>query len=1674
MRKLLVPAGILAVAGLALMPHRAPSQTTCSDDAARNLMATSLMDTLLNPSKAEDNEFFTSNRGGNPNLMFVIDTSGSMERLPPDGPGSLGGGGAARPAGAVIREFDSTSQQNTAFTGDRVVGCFLDATFTSTANVGDNAMLKAIEERRFYSPCGEAVDSTLIGDLYRGHVGLAPGGVDYAAQMVKCPYYIPSDSQKKGDPGFDPDYYPKSPTGTETTAGGTSPAFFGRDLVFHDSNYLGDDYGTTSTYAATTTSFKHNFGNGWTNDAVYPAKAGGSKATIDSFCDLQGTKAQGSSNRAAICKKCLKEAGWYYDGVVLEDVNQAQYPSVWYTGNYLNFFPPKFLVAKKIVKDVIAVQSKVRMALAHFDNSGTNQGAAFDQAFNPTCDMPDSSFDSNRSSYVNTVNALAFGGGTPLAESLFDVGRYYHSTNLPWFGTSWNETLPSGHNLDNKNKLAVCFSCQTSSVILLTDGEPNDDDGDSLPSKATTLADANGKKAGDTNTGIRGITSTVCPQCDNFSGGEEYKDNLAKLAWYLHNLDLRDDKEATTDCLTNGGKQVLDVYTVGFATSQLPSANKILSAAAAAGGGLFVAADNPAVLKQGLANIIEVINTRSTSFSVATVSTLQTTSGRAVIIPRFEPNKTSRWKGHLLRYDLYSEFVNACDAKADGTGTGDFDCDGSCTSVFLQDKPASSSDNPDFITEDGAGNFVKSGSEPTCTQAPRCQTTTGKTCSAPSSESADPWWDAGELLAGPPCSDAGCLSSPKWKSRTVWTVVDSNADGKIDRDDTVTRLQATDSVADAVIPYLGLGGGSVCEKLAQQLETAQDAASATGVRASQRDCAKTLIRLVLGADVFNSMGKKTGFPAASQDDLWDRDWILGDIFHSSPVVVDPPLPRKGVICPNGLSNQCLQSLWETPTKNGKEAYDGYAESDRYKNRRKVVLVGANDGLLHAFDGGGWHGNTTPGVHNDLADDPATPIGVLDESLPPFNGYFDRGSGRELWAFLPPDMISKLPLLLDAEHQLFVDGTPMVRDVWVDGTSNGLGSGSADDVKEEEEYHTVAVVGERRGGTHYFALDVTDATADGSEPGFLWIYPQPNDKESLDFGETYSDYLPRPPPIGPVRLEADSQTGVANSDTPRMALGASEVPYHERWVVFLNGGFDPQYLRGRGVHMADVWTGEELFDFSYSSDATKVQNALRFPVPSAVGMTGWGANVKRESGETNQFFFDTATFGDAGGQLWTLRFHEPGKVGADGRVTNWFGGRTFQMGVQSQACKFCAGQPFFNMTANIPLPTNGAYRVYAGSGDRYNLLDLSGGTCGPDNIRACVLRGCKVELLKDANLLESAELGSAKRGLSQSACNDMTSDQADGTAATCVVNGKAKVAIYCPSNASTATTTKDVQAGCTEEADGYACTRGTKADGAKLPDLTTPITLGNWFFSMLVFEETGDRAIFTDEAGAASYDGARLWLNQTGLDGAYRLSGTSTKSAGIVTIAASDTNPSTLATAESKGWAIYYNQGPTVTADSHTYNVHWADERSSSGSSTLGDIFWNTIQPASGEVTSNVGNGSCKVPKCGTIEARRIATKYGANVETGGLPLRLKDSSGAVVRAIRSSLLVPTQADQPTVFVNQRGEIAVGLTAVNPERGATNVGMTDPIDPSMDYGWMEVSESLHACRHAASAAAAVCK
>ena len=280
---------------------------------------------------------------------------------------------------------------------------------------------------------------------------------------------------------------------------------------------------------------------------------------------------------------------------------------------------------------------------------------------------------------------------------------------------------------------------------------------------------------------------------------------------------------------------------------------------------------------------------------------------------------------------------------------------------------------------------------------------------------------------------------------------------------------------------------------------------------------------------------------------------------------------------------------------------------------------SNDGMLHAFDAG-------------------SPISGGTRDLD-CNLRFDTGTGGERWAFIPPDMLPRLKDLLDL-HQYTVDGNVMLRDVWVD--ANG------DRTKQKAEFHTVAIFSERAGGTQYVALDVTNVDA----PVMLWTFPPPGSVEAQWMGQSWSDFSPRPPPVGPVRIALPAgQTDTVNNRN-----------FEERWIAMLNGGYDPTLSSGNAVWMVDVWRGTVLWRFT--DDDFKSQNGYgsgtsMYAVPGAVALADIGdpsqAQLRRRR------LLRHGHLGRPGRQplRGALPRAGPNRPLATGRVSNWYAARTFE-------------------------------------------------------------------------------------------------------------------------------------------------------------------------------------------------------------------------------------------------------------------------------------------------------------------------------------------------------------------------------------------------------------------------------
>ena len=278
-----------------------------------------------------------------------------------------------------------------------------------------------------------------------------------------------------------------------------------------------------------------------------------------------------------------------------------------------------------------------------------------------------------------------------------------------------------------------------------------------------------------------------------------------------------------------------------------------------------------------------------------------------------------------------------------------------------------------------------------------------------------------------------------------------------------------------------------------------------------------------------------------------RPWKLGDIFHSNTVIVGSPSPYYN--------------------DQGFDGTGGFYENN--KDRTKVVIVGANDGLLHAF-------NAT--------------------------------TGDEEWAFIPKTLLTNLKAMM-SNHTYYVDSTPKVSDVW-------FYSSDLDTTKSADEWKTVLVCGLRKGGKHYFALDITDTL----NPQYLWEFPHFGDPKISNYSDFLNSTLGQSwsePAIGKVRIKPGSNS-------------------LDRSVAFIGGGFDPtesisnNASVGKAFFVVDIKTGEIIKEFS---GLPLMTHCFAAP-PTAVDINSDG-------------YIDKVYIGDLGGLMWVF------DVSSD-RVTDWTG------------------------------------------------------------------------------------------------------------------------------------------------------------------------------------------------------------------------------------------------------------------------------------------------------------------------------------------------------------------------------------------------------------------------------------
>jgi Tfp pilus tip-associated adhesin PilY1 len=170
-------------------------------------------------------------------------------------------------------------------------------------------------------------------------------------------------------------------------------------------------------------------------------------------------------------------------------------------------------------------------------------------------------------------------------------------------------------------------------------------------------------------------------------------------------------------------------------------------------------------------------------------------------------------------------------------------------------------------------------------------------------------------------------------------------------------------------------------------------------------------------------------------------FLRGDQSNEGPVnATDKPFrQREGLL--GDIVNSTAAYVQKAPWLYTDNGYSQYRLTT--VNRAGRVYVGANDGMLHAFD---------------------------------------AANGKEVWAYVPNFLMPGLFRLADKyyanKHHFYVDGSPVSGDICTENCAFGGGTAV---------WKTILVGGANAGGRGYYALDVTDPDS----PKGLWEFTDAN-------------------------------------------------------------------------------------------------------------------------------------------------------------------------------------------------------------------------------------------------------------------------------------------------------------------------------------------------------------------------------------------------------------------------------------------------------------------------------------------------------------------------------------------------------------------------------------------------------
>ena len=327
---------------------------------------------------------------------------------------------------------------------------------------------------------------------------------------------------------------------------------------------------------------------------------------------------------------------------------------------------------------------------------------------------------------------------------------------------------------------------------------------------------------------------------------------------------------------------------------------------------------------------------------------------------------------------------------------------------------------------------------------------------------------------------------------------------------------------------------------------------------------------------------------------------------------------------------------------GNVSYEQFAKDQ--SSRLPVVYVGANDGMLHAFDA------------SQNAD-----------------GSVTSTAGRELWAYVPRSAYRHLGNLTQKIGFTFsptVDATPVTRDVFFPASASTPATSTAG-------WHTILVGGLGQGGRGIYALDITQPDPSDRQSGVnaasagskvLWEFEagMPETTSSSNGGGGNN----------PGGNPADLGYTYGQPNIGRLANG--------RWVVLIPSGRVPNCDHPDSAAACSGYSALFVLDAQTGGLIAELKTPSHIP-----GVTSYGLSSPVLGDYNDDQLDDVAFAGDLAGNLWRydLSSSDPNQ---------WKVKLAYQPSTQGV-------QPITVMPRLLPDPVTNRFIVIFGTGD-YSAID----------------------------------------------------------------------------------------------------------------------------------------------------------------------------------------------------------------------------------------------------------------------------------------------------------------------------------------------------------------------------------